>query len=237
MLEHIWIGLMIGLLGSLHCIGMCGPIAVALPYQQTSKTRLILGRLLYNIGRVITYGILGIIAGLVGQVINFAGLQQTLSVAVGAVILLTVLLPSKVTRYFVSADITQLFWKKIQTSWNKFFGRRDMSSLFTIGVLNGFLPCGLVYIALAGSVAMGGILSSVLYMMLFGVGTIPAMIVTSLFGPVVGMRARKYINRLLPVGVAVLAILLILRGLSLGIPYISPDLTPTAPGGAPPKCH
>ena len=79
--------------------------------------------------------------------------------------------------------------------------------------------------ALAGAAATGGVVQGALFMSLFGLGTFPIMLATSLFGPLLGQGIRNALNRLLPVGAVALALLLILRGMSLGIPYISPDLS------------
>jgi sulfite exporter TauE/SafE len=239
MIESVWTGLAIGFFGSFHCIGMCGPIALALPHTSPSKLRLVTGRLLYNFGRVVTYAILGILAGLVGRVVNVVDLQQALSIILGVIILIAVLLPNRVIQRFIPADAVGGWWGKLRGAFGKLWGSQSMPSMFAIGFLNGFLPCGFVYVALAAALTAGNVTASGAFMILFGIGTIPAMLATSLFGPFVGLRTRRFINRLLPVGAAILAILLILRGLSLGIPYISPNLS--SPGhhmsSSEPACH
>ena len=106
-------GLALGFLGSLHCIGMCGPIALALPSQSKSKLSFYSGRLLYNLGRVITYSIMGLIIGLIGQKINLAGYQQIISVILGIAILIAVLLPSRFKNYLVKLKPVQTVTKII----------------------------------------------------------------------------------------------------------------------------
>lgn len=235
--ELVWPGLAIGLLGSLHCIGMCGPIALALPGHGASRVRMLIGRMLYNGGRVITYTLLGVAAGLVGQLIRFASLQQALSIAAGVAILLAVLLPSRAARRFLPGNITERIWIRVRNLAGPLLRSHTMGGLFSIGLLNGLLPCGLVYVALAGATATGGVLRGALFMTLFGLGTVPVMLATSLSGPLLGRRIRRTLNRLLPVGAVVLAALLILRGMSLGIPYVSPDLSRQAESPQTPACH
>lgn len=217
-------GLALGFLGSMHCIGMCGPIALALPSQSKSKLSFYSGRILYNLGRVITYTTMGLILGLIGQKINLAGYQQILSITLGAIILIIVLLPSHYKNILSSLSFVRTIIKVLQSSIGLLFRKGSQSSLFAIGVLNGFLPCGFVYVALAGAVALGNVEKSILFMALFGIGTIPAMFSASVVTNLFGQNFRMKINRTIPVFAAVLAVIFILRGLNLGIPYLSPKL-------------
>lgn len=217
-------GLALGFFGSLHCIGMCGPIALALPSQSKSKLSFYSGRILYNLGRVITYSIMGLIIGLIGQKINLAGYQQIVSITLGALILIAVLLPSNIKNYFIRLKAVQLITKALQSSIGVLFRKGGQGSLFGIGVLNGFLPCGFVYVALAGAVALNSIEKSILFMALFGVGTIPAMFSASIVTNLFGQNFRRRIHRAIPIFASVLAVIFILRGLNLGIPYLSPKM-------------
>jgi len=237
MFELAWPGLALGFLGSLHCVGMCGPIALALPGQQGSRLRVVAGRALYNGGRVITYGILGVAAGLIGEVVNFAEVQQVVSIAAGILILIVVLAPTKLAHKIFPADAVGKLWAKIGRRTGGLFRSQSLGALGLIGLLNGFLPCGLVYVALAGAVATGTLAGGSLFMILFGIGTVPIMIATAMLGPLMGIKLRTMLRRAVPVMATVLALLLIMRGLSLGIPYISPDLSPKHEAGAPPSCH
>jgi sulfite exporter TauE/SafE len=237
MFENIWTGLAFGLLGSLHCIGMCGPIAVALPFSSESRTKMIVGRLLYNAGRTLTYGLFGLVAGLLGEALRLTDYQQALSIAAGVIILIMIILPSKLMRRILPTRVSQFVYARLDRAWAKLTGKRSTSSLFLIGILNGFLPCGLVYLALAGALGSASILSSVMYMVLFGIGTTPVMFATSIVGPVLGVKARRSLQRLIPVGATVLALLLILRGMSLGIPYVSPKMSPKHSTTQMDSCH
>lgn len=213
---------MIGLAGSFHCIGMCGPIVLALPGGKDSPWRLFWSRLLYNIGRTLTYGFMGLIMGLIGESISLGGYQRPLSITIGVLILIAVILPSRFMQKVYPAGTYTKITSSLKRLWGRFFQTNTYGSLLVIGLLNGFLPCGLVYMALAGSLATGSIPGGITYMLLFGLGTTPILLAMSFTGNFVGIRLRRFINRMLPVGAAVIAVLFILRGLALGIPYISP---------------
>jgi len=221
---ELWTAFVIGLLGSFHCIGMCGPIVLALPPGEHGNVAFILGRLLYNAGRVLTYAILGAVFGLLGTGISVAGLQQWASISLGVVILLAVLLPSKSKQVFIDKLQFSLLTSRLKIYFGKLFKKSSQGSLFLIGIVNGFLPCGFVYIGIAGAIATGSLLNGILYMALFGTGTIPIMFGVSLAGNFISLKLRQNISRFIPVLASILAIIFILRGLNLGIPYLSPKL-------------
>jgi sulfite exporter TauE/SafE len=211
-------GFLVGLMGSFHCIGMCGPIAVALP----KSNPIILSRLLYNTGRVITYSMLGLLFGLLGSKLQMIGLQQVISISLGILILLSVITP---TAYKIKITNSLGLYKVIgllKASFAKMFKMHSMTSMLVIGVLNGLLPCGFVYIGITGAIAIGNPLESMLFMTMFGVGTIPIMLGTSIIGGVININIRERLTRLLPAFSIILAAIFILRGLNLGIPYLSP---------------
>ena len=220
----LWSAFLIGLFGSFHCIGMCGPIALALPVQKDNKLNLIVGRVLYNIGRAITYATIGLFFGLVGQSLSLAGFQQSVSIIAGVLILLMVLLPSKVSQKIYLLKPAYGFTNFLKRTFGVLLKQKSVASTFFIGLLNGFLPCGLVYIAVAGAIATGGYLDGAIYMFVFGIGTLPIMLAVSLAGNFISLNVRKRINKLIPAFMIVLAFLFILRGMNLGIPYVSPQL-------------
>lgn len=222
---EVWTGFVVGLLGSLHCVGMCGPIVAALPQGEGGKLSFLYGRLLYNSGRVITYALIGLVFGLIGKTIFMAGYQQGLSIAIGVVIILAVITPSRYSQGLIAALGLGKVYKMISKLWGRLFRSSKKSSLFAIGLLNGFLPCGFVYVALAGAVATGGALKGAAYMALFGVGTIPILLAFSLIGNVIGQKFRHAFSRAVPVLAIALALVFILRGLSLGVPILSPKMT------------
>jgi sulfite exporter TauE/SafE len=221
--------ILLGLVGSLHCAGMCGPLALALPATGNSRTALLLGRLAYNFGRILTYCTLGAVFGLAGKTLALAGFQRWVSLVAGLAILVGLIFSTKLA---TGNPLTfTVAW--IKSGLGALLRRRSLASVFSLGALNGLLPCGLVYAACAGAVATGGVLSGVGYMAAFGLGTVPMMLAIGLVGKKLQFTLRFKLQRLIPASLALVALLLILRGLSLGIPYLSPNPTATSATG----CH
>lgn len=212
--------LSLGFLGSFHCIGMCGPIALALPVHQAGALKKHLLIFSYNAGRVATYACFGLLSGAIGKGFAMAGLQQMLSVAIGVLILLGLLVP-QVLKHRAHGRVFGFFNAVKQKLAALLQGKRR-SSLFYIGLLNGLLPCGLVYAALSGAIATGTVWGGALFMAAFGLGTLPMMLALPHLGQYIGAAFRTRLRRAVPVFVSLMAVLLILRGLNLGIPYISP---------------
>jgi hypothetical protein len=219
----LWTALLVGLAGSIHCIGMCGPIALALPLHSRAGFELLLSRINYNVGRVITYGILGGVAGIAGQGLFLGGTQQWLSILSGVILILSVIVPSSLFRQ-LSVGLADTYNNLIKEKLGSLLARRKPGRMFMIGILNGFLPCGLVYVALTGALNTGQAFNASLYMILFGLGTFPVMLAVSIFGQFIGTAVRNRISRLIPVFVILLGVLFILRGMNLGIKYISPSV-------------
>lgn len=224
-MNFIWAAITLGFLGSFHCVGMCGPIALALPLNHNSLFSKISGAVLYNFGRMFTYSMLGGLFGLVGQSFVIAGYQQTLSMVLGVAILIMVLLPSTIYSKFKITSFMFSYIGKLKQKLGSLFKKHSYSSLFFIGTLNGLLPCGLVYLGITGAIATGSSLQGSLFMALFGLGTLPAMFVLALIGNTISINFRNKINKAIPVFVVAMALLLILRGMNLGIPYISPEMS------------
>lgn len=224
--------LALGFLGSFHCVGMCGPIALALPLNHHSWISKISGSLIYNSGRIFTYAMLGGAFGILGQSLVIAGYQQGVSITLGILILILVMLPNQTySRYKITAFIYS-YIGKLKQQLGLLFKKKSNSSLFFIGTLNGLLPCGLVYLGVAGAIASGSIIQGSLFMASFGVGTFPAMLTLSLLGNSMSVNIRNKINKAVPIFIVAMALLLILRGLNLGIPYVSPEMSTTKP-----VCH
>ena len=211
-----------GLLGSFHCIGMCGPIAFMLPVDRTNNTKRILQISVYHLGRLFTYGILGLLFGFLGKGLYLFGLQQYVSIIIGVLMILMVVLPKKtVTKFSITKPIYKLL-SGVKNRLGRELKKKRTDTFFTIGFLNGFLPCGLVYVAIFASIATGNAISGSLYMILFGLGTIPLMTAFVYLGNFTNGLVRKRIQQFIPVAVVVIAVLFILRGMGLGIPYVSP---------------
>jgi hypothetical protein len=214
-----------GLISSFHCIGMCGPIAMMLPVDRFNPTKKAFQILTYHLGRLIAYGTIGLVFGLVGRGFFIAGIQQNLSVFIGIAMITVILLPEKMfAKYNLSKPIFVLI-SKIKTSLGKQFRNKSYKSLFTIGLLNGFLPCGMVYVALFGAIAMQNAGFGVLYMVLFGLGTVPLMSSVVYINSYLTIPIRNKIQKVIPYVAVLIGVLFILRGLGLGIPYVSPANT------------
>lgn len=220
--ELIGSAFVMGLAGSLHCIGMCGPLALSLPVVHSSAYSRISGGLIYNSGRILSYTIMGLIFGLLGNFIIATKWQSGLSIVLGCIILFYLLVPKK---YFHFTTITAFSkpFMLLRQQLGKLFQSQKFSSLFFIGILNGFLPCGLVYLALTSSIIAASPLNGGMFMLFFGLGTFPLMFATVLMGNYLNQSMRQKIHRAVPALLFFMAVLLILRGMNLGIPFISPE--------------
>lgn len=212
----------LGFAGSLHCIGMCGPIALSLPVSHNNNLSRISGGWIYNSGRILSYAAMGLLFGSFGNLIIAAKWQSSLSIALGIIILLYLFFPK---RYFHFTTATALGnpFMLLRKQLGKLFQSKKFSSLFFIGVLNGFLPCGLVYLALISSVIAASPVNGGMFMLFFGLGTFPMMFATVLTGNYLNQSLRQKINKAVPALLFFMAVLLILRGMNLGIPFISPE--------------
>ena len=210
-----------GLAGSLHCIGMCGPLALSLPISHSDNLSRFAGGTIYNLGRIFSYAVLGLIFGSIGKLIIVSHWQGRLSLILGMLILLYLLVPKQYFHLLKPTIFSKPFLA-LRKQLGKLFQSKNLSSIFFIGILNGLLPCGLVYLALTSSVITGSSLNGALFMGFFGLGTFPAMMATIILGNYLNQQMRLKINKALPVLLFVMATLLVLRGLELGIPYVSP---------------
>ncbi|MEP2023985.1 MAG: sulfite exporter TauE/SafE family protein [Reichenbachiella sp.] len=224
-----WTALALGFIGSLHCVVMCGPIALALSGQQ-SLSKFLISRFLYNIGRIFTYALIGLIFGLLGELISFGGYQQAFSIGMGLFMIMVAFAVSSSIR----GKIYQPMYKLAQGLKNmlgQWLHTTKLSGTFILGALNGFLPCGLVYAAVAGALATANLADGLLYMVLFGLGTFPAMLVMALSGQAIKGFSFIQLNKISTIFILTLGCLLIIRGLDLNIPYLSPAISflyPTA---------
>ncbi len=233
----VWAAFAMGLVGSLHCIGMCGPIAMSLPVASMRGLKRTLSALLYSLGRCLSYATLGIIAGLLGMGAQLAGYQGAISISAGILMLIGLVfthLPFR-RRFATSVPIS---WVQalFQQAWRAFFGKANPWSILGLGYVNGFLPCGLVYAAAAAALPSRNPLEGAAFMFVFGLGTLPVMSSLVLGMGSIQMIIRQRLQWLIPCSVILVACLLILRGLSLGIPYISPQLHSIGEN-APSCCH
>lgn len=235
---ELWTAFLIGFIGSFHCVGMCGPIALSLPYQDVTKVRTASNVLLYNFGRITTYALIGLVFGLIGKSIVLAGFQQILSIVIGLLMLLAAFSILNVEKQLVNLPFLDILFKKVRTRLSHLLNQknRKRSTLYLVGFFNGFLPCGLVYLGVVGAISTGDILSGSFYMAIFGIGTLPTMISVALVGNLISLKFRRNIQKVIPFMLFAFAVLFILRGLNLDIPYISPMLI-DASSDVVPVCH
>jgi sulfite exporter TauE/SafE len=212
-----YLAFMIGILGSVHCVGMCGPLAFAVPSLKKGLGYLIFDKVTYQLGRIVSYCILGALIGLIGAQLWMAGLQQILSLVTGCFILLAAF-----SRLFKFASNYQSNY--LLKPFNYLFGYalKHKANHLIIGIINGFLPCGFVYLAMAAAVNTQSVSSAVVYMFWFGLGTTPLMLIAVLTVGFTRNLVRVRINKAVPYLMLALGVWFILRGMDLNIPYLSP---------------
>jgi sulfite exporter TauE/SafE len=224
----------LGLLSSVHCLGMCGPLALAVPSPPGGPFVRLRSALILNSGRVLTYTLLGAAMGVFGRGLQLAGLQQVVSIVLGALILLGLLAPRVLSRFPLPLAPARLVIR-LQSLMARHLNRTAPEALFFTGMLNGLLPCGMVYLALAGAVAQVSVAEAALFMSAFGLGTWPLLLGLRLGASALNGTFRAQLRRLTPVAYAVMAVLFIARGMDLGIPYLSPALPKANAAAA--VCH
>lgn len=219
----LYTALIFGLISSLHCVGMCGPIALMLPVDRNNEAKRVLQILTYHFGRLLAYASLGLLFGILGKGFFLAGMQQQLSIAVGVLMIIVAIVPEKeFAKYNFSKPIYKVI-SKVKSSLGQQFKKKSFQSLFTIGLLNGYLPCGMVYVALFGALAMNSVQMGILYMILFGIGTIPLMSLVVYISNLLTVSFRSKLQKIIPIIAVCIGVLFIMRGLGLSIPYISPS--------------
>lgn len=211
----------LGLLSSLHCIGMCGPISLALPIGKLSYFGKSISLLIYNLGRILTYSTLGLLIALFGKYLSPSYLQQDISKFLGIAVIIASILFIIKPKLLVQDNY---FFKVVKRELTKLFQRRSYPVYLLIGMLNGLLPCAMVYMAIGTAITLESKFSSILFMCVFGLGTMPAMLLIGFGGGVWLNQFKSKISRVVPFIAIAYGFMLILRGMDLGIPYISPKL-------------
>ena len=211
-----------GLASGVHCVGMCGPIALSMGLTKKQATNYYLQNITYQLGRIFTYAILGAILGIVGEGFEIAGFQRILTIGVGIILILMAFFSFGGKDFASKIPFVSKFLFKIKSKLGSILQKSDYKSRFTTGILNGFLPCGMVYMALTASLASGGIWQGAFFMMLFGLGTFPFMFAVVLAGNLMNQTFRLKILKVIPVMMIVLGSLFVIRGMEVGIPYLSP---------------
>ena len=220
---------MLGMAGSLHCIGMCGPLVLMMPSGW-------LGTVVYHLGRTLTYALLGLIAGMLFQVVDIRAFQSEFSMGIGLVFLsMWAYQRWGISKQGSVAGNENGFKKGVLTLFSTAMNGRHLGWRAVAGMANGLLPCGLVYGAMMAAVGQGTTQGSILLMTGFGLGTIPSLFVLGLLGNKITQAVRKTWSKWLPWWLLVMAMLFLLRGMNLGIPFLSPKVQINAHHGS--CCH
>ena len=221
-MEILISALLLGLVGELHCVGMCGPIMLILPVDRETPWKKHIQLIIYHTGRLLAYASIGLLAGFLGKGLQLAGLQQKISLIFGLLMILVAFYPQ--LKFFKASAPS--FWTRtlnfLKQKMNLYLKKRSFSSFFIMGFLNGYLPCGLVYMALVGALATGDPFKGALFMIFFGLGTTPAMMLITYLQNILTANLRNKIQKIIPYAVALVGILFVLRGLGLNIMYVSP---------------
>lgn len=216
-------GLILGISSTLHCIGMCGPIALAVPLNRDSTLKTLIGSLQYNGGRIATYTILGVIAGSIGLTIHTFGFLQWLSILSGIALILIAW--RHVFQKLLVLHAPNLFFSRVlNRSIGKVIRSKNPLKLLFLGSLNGLLPCGMVYAALLNAILAGSPFNSAMAMLFFGIGTLPAMLFVHFAFTKISNQQRAMYRKMLPFILTFVGGIIILRGMNLGIPYVSPKV-------------
>lgn len=220
--ASLYIALILGLSSSFHCVGMCGPIAMAIPANRKNNWTLSFGILSYNLGRILTYAILGLIVGNIGLSLTTFGIMQWISIlaGIGLILFAWKKVIGRIIPFSGSSKLTSLISQNI----GKVMRSNSPFKLPLLGMLNGLLPCGMVYVALTNAILAGNPINGALSMLFFGLGTIPAMFAIAFFANKITGAVRQKINTAIPYILTVVGFLVVLRGMNLDIPYISPKV-------------
>lgn len=213
----LWTAFTIGLLGSLHCVGMCGPLMIAVPLGN-GKGGKVVRLLLYNFGRIITYAILGSMMGILGTGVFMVGLQSWLTIILGGLFIAIGLFSLNVQLSIWEVPLFASLYLKFKASFARLLKQNGIAAIVSLGFLNGLLPCGLVYLALAGALTLSGWQAGMAYMLVFGLGTLPLLLAFTLLGQMAGNKWRTRLNKAYPYVIAAMGVFLIWRGLQFQLP-------------------
>lgn len=209
--------LILGLAGSLHCVGMCGPLVLALPLRAREQWAVLKEMTVYHSGRILTYSALGLFFGLIGKSFAMAGFQKGLSITAGVLMILMAFMAWRFERILLAMPGFGKFTQRVQQGISRLISRHPGQATFGMGVLNGFLPCGMVYAAIAGAISTTDAAGGAVFMMLFGLGTLPLLLGVSVLGRSFSTGIRKRIRFAQPILLTLAGLLLLQRGLHLDL--------------------
>ncbi len=209
--------LLLGLAGSLHCIGMCGPLMLAIPLPASDRRVVLAQMMLYHAGRILSYSALGILFGFLGKGIAIAGFQQALSLVSGVFIIAMAFVAWRFEHLVTALPGFGAFTRAIQHKLGVLLRAHNRSATFSIGMLNGLLPCGMVYAALAGAISTTNSVEGGIFMAFFGLGTLPLLLTATVAGRSFGFSLRAKIKVVQPILLTLAGLLLLQRGLHLDL--------------------
>jgi sulfite exporter TauE/SafE len=214
-----YVAFTLGLFGSLHCVGMCGPLAIAFSYKkENTRPQNIYAALSYNLGRTVTYSFLGLLFGALGSFLFVVDLQKMASILLGILLIISFVFTLDLDRILSQHILLKDYYIKVRKLISKVMENSNQYHPFQLGMVNGLLPCGLVYLAMAGAIATGSLTGGVTFMFIFGLGTIPMLFALSngysLLSPTLRLRLRS----ILPYVTLVFGIFLIYRGFAVHMP-------------------
>ncbi|MEZ5307087.1 MAG: sulfite exporter TauE/SafE family protein [Pyrinomonadaceae bacterium] len=227
----------LGLVSSLHCISMCGPIVVSysIPLGGETYKKQTAAHLAYNAGRIITYAFLGAVTGLIGNTVGFigslAGYENVAAIFAGVLmvvagIVMLDLIPSKGLQKFNPLKYTARFLKPLGSR----ISSKTIGGKFTLGLMLGFLPCGLIYAVLLKAMSTGSAVSGALTMISFGLGTVASLLAIGLFSSAFGVKLSRWGTKVAAVNVLLLGLFLVSRG-------VMPMMAANDPATGAPMCH
>ena len=208
---------LLGFMGSLHCAGMCGPLVLMTPVVGKTRASFVASRIIYHAGRIAMYCLIGLIFGAIGRSIVFAGFQRWLSIGVGILMLLLLIFTARIKAGLTRIPMT------IKSMFGQLLHRRSYPTILALGATNGLLPCGLVYMAATASIATGGSIKAMAYMAAFGIGTLPMLLGISIIGNRLAFARVSFARKIVPLAVASVAILLIVRSDPASLLFKSSD--------------
>jgi uncharacterized protein len=212
--------ILLGLAGGFHCLGMCGPIALALPVQRTTKQNV--ARVLYQFGRIFTYAVLGAVVGLGATTVSIVATESVVSITAGSLMIVAALAQLSFHRSIIPSAPLLRITSPVRAKLQYLLQKNTFAAMTGIGMLNGLLPCGLVIAALFGAASTGDVIQGSVFMSFFGLGTLPVMTAVMFGVGVISQRLRAVLKTAIPVVAIAVGALLVVRGMGLGIPYVSP---------------
>ena len=214
-----YVAFTLGLFGSLHCVGMCGPLAIAFCNRDgEGRMQLLASSLGYNMGRTITYAILGLLFGLFGSFLFIADIQKVLSIFLGGLLIFSFIMSIDIDAKINGVPMIKRLYDRLRVAISNLYNHTKKYPPIVLGLANGLLPCGLVYLALTGALATGDVLDGMLFMILFGLGTIPMLLSLVLGVNFVSPIMRSKFRRVLPYVTLGFGVFLVYRGIVIDMP-------------------